>query len=90
GTPPASELIKQEAGVKKAAGNPKTDKAGEITFAQIIKIAGMKQDSLLGKNKKQQVKEILGTCNAMGIHVDGKRAIEIIAAVNAGTYDSDL
>jgi large subunit ribosomal protein L11 len=89
GTPPAAELIKQEAGVKKAAGNPK-DKAGELTMDQVIKVAGMKQDSLLGKALKQQAKEILGTCNSMGIFVEGKRAIEIQKAVDAGEYDAKL
>ncbi len=90
GTPPASELLKQEAGIKKGAGNPTTEKVGELTFAQILKVAGMKADALLGKAKKQQVKEILGTCNAMGIHVEGKRAIHVQKDVDLGKYDDVL
>ena len=88
GTPPASQLIKQEAGVKKAAGNPLKEKVADLTMDQIVKIAGMKSDALLGKNRKQEAKEICGTCDSMGITVEGKQARESIANINAGKYDS--
>ena len=90
GTPPASNLIKSEAGIKKAAGNPLTDVAADITIDQVVKVAGMKQTALLGKDKKQQVKEILGTCRSMGIQVDGKKAQDVIAEVNEGKHDAKL
>ncbi len=90
GTPPASALIKQEAGLKKASGNPKEELVGNISFEQAIKITRMKMDSLTGKTLKQKVKEILGTCRSMGVTIDNKRSEEVIAAVNAGEYDSVL
>src|ERR1043166_2156954 len=37
-TPPAPVLIKKAAGIEKGAKNPKTDKAGEISIAQVIEI----------------------------------------------------
>jgi large subunit ribosomal protein L11 len=87
GTPPASALIKKELGLAKGAANPKTDKAADMTFEQVVKVSNMKADSLLGKNQKQRVKEIAGTCNSMGVYIEGKRAIEFIKAVQAGEYD---
>jgi len=79
GTPPASALIKKEAGVKKGAANAKTDKVADLKVEQIIKIAKMKQDSLLGKDNFSKVMEIVGTCNSMGILVEGKPAKEFDA-----------
>ena len=90
GTPPASALIKQEAGLKKASGNPKDELVGNITFDQVLKIVRMKASSLSGKDNKQKAKEIIGTCRSMGITVDDKRSAEIITAINAGEYDSKL
>jgi large subunit ribosomal protein L11 len=90
GTPPASQLIKKEAGVQKGAGNPLTDKVADLSMEQIKKIAGMKEDALLGKNVKQRVKEIMGTCQSMGVTVEGQTIPEAIKAVNSGKYDSLL
>jgi large subunit ribosomal protein L11 len=90
GTPPASALIKKEAGVEKGAANPKMEKVADIKIVQVIKIAKMKEDDLLGKTLKQRVKEIMGTCNSMGILVEGLPAVEAIAAVNAGRFDAEI
>jgi len=90
GTPPAAGLIKKEAGVEKGASNPKTDKVADLRIEQIIKIAKMKEDALLGKNLKQKVKEIIGTCQSMGVLVEGLPAHDAIDAVNKGTYDAKI
>src|SRR3989338_4925455 len=67
GTPPASALIKKEAGIEKGSGNPLQDKVADVKIEQIIKVAKMKSDNLLGKTLKEKVKEIIGTCNSMGV-----------------------
>ena len=85
GTPPASSLIKKEAGVEKGAANPKIDKVADLKIEQIIKIAKMKETSLLGKTLKEKVKEIIGTCNSIGILVEGVPAFEAIPPVTAAT-----
>jgi len=90
GTPPAAQLIKKEAGIQKAAGNPLTDKVADLKIEQIIKIAKMKQDSLLGKEIKTRVKEIIGTCNSMGVMVEGMSGVEAIKAVNQGKFASEI
>ncbi len=86
GTPPVSALVKKEAGVEKCASNPLTDKVADIKIEQVIKIAKMKEDALLGKNMVSKVKEIIGSCDSMGIMVEGKQAREVIADINKGEF----
>jgi len=86
GTPPASALIKKEANVARGAGNPLKDKVADLKIEQVIKIAKMKADALLGKNDVSRVKEICGTCDSMGIKVEGKQARETIRDINNGTF----
>lgn len=90
GTPPAAALVKKEAGVAKASGRPNTEHVADLRIEQVIKIAKMKQDNLLGKNLKNCVKEIIGTCNAMGVMVEGKHAAETIPRVDAGEFDEKI
>ena len=78
GTPPASQLIKKEAGVQKGSSNPKAQKVADLKIEQVIKISNMKKDSLLGKNNLGRVLEILGTCQSIGIMVEGKAVPELI------------
>lgn len=86
GTPPVSALIKKEAGIEKGSGNPLAEKVAEIRIEQVIKIAKMKEDSLLGIDMIAKVKEIIGTCDSMGILVEGKQARNIIADINQGKF----
>jgi large subunit ribosomal protein L11 len=90
GTPPASALIKKEAGVEKGAANPKLEKVADLSIEQVIKIAKMKEDALLGKDLKQKIKEIIGTCHAMGILVEGMAAPDAVKAVNSGKFDEEI
>jgi large subunit ribosomal protein L11 len=90
GTPPASGLIKKEAGIEKGAANPKLEKVADLSIEQIIKIAKMKEDALLGKNLKQKVKEVIGTCQSMGVLVEGMSAHDAVNAVNAGKFDAEI
>ncbi len=86
GTPPVSALIKKEAGIEKGAGNPLQDKVANIRIEQVIKIAKMKEDSLLGRDNFARVKEIVGTCNSMGVMVEGKAAKDTIKDINSGMF----
>lgn len=87
GTPPTAGLIKKEAGIEKGAANPLTDKVADVLMPQIIKVAKIKQDDLLGKTLKSKVKEVIGTCHSMGILVEGMPAREALRAVEAGQFD---
>lgn len=90
GTPPSSALIKKEAGIEHGASNPLTEKVADLMIEQIIKIAKMKEDSLLGKDLKAKVKEVIGTCNSMGILVEGIPARESLRAVEQGKFDAEI
>jgi len=90
GTPPASALLKKEAGLEKGSGKPKTELVADLAIEQIIKVAKMKEDDLLGKTPKARVKEIVGTCVSMGIMVEGKRGTEAMTEVDAGKYDAEI
>jgi large subunit ribosomal protein L11 len=90
GTPPAAALIKKEAGIQKGASNPKTEKVADLSIEQLIKIAKMKEGALLGKDLKQKVKEIVGTCHSMGVLVEGMPAPEAVKAINEGRFDEEI
>ncbi|RMF05529.1 50S ribosomal protein L11 [Candidatus Woesearchaeota archaeon] len=90
GTPPASALIKKEAGIQKGASNPLTEKVADLKIEMIIKIAKMKEDALLGKTLKEKVKEIIGTCQSMGVLVEGVSAREALKLVDEGRFDREI
>ena len=90
GTPPAAALIKKEAGVDKGASNPLTDKVADLVIEQVIKVAKMKEEALLGKDLKNKVREIVGTCQSMGILVEGMPAQEALQAISDGKFDEEI
>lgn len=90
GTPPAAALLKKEAGVEKGAGNPLAEKVADLLIEQIIKVAKTKEDSLLGKGLKAKVKEIVGTCQSIGILIEGMTAQEALKAIDNGQFDEKI
>ncbi len=90
GTPPASGLIKKEAGITKGTSNAKTDKVADLKIEQVIKIAQMKEENLLGKDAFARVKEIIGTCNGMGVMVEGKSGKEMCQEIDKGAFKDKI
>jgi len=88
GTPPASALILKELKAEKGSGAPSTHKIGNLTIDQVIKIAKMKYEGLLGKDLKNKAKEIIGTCVSMGVRVEGKDPREVQKEIDEGKYDA--
>jgi large subunit ribosomal protein L11 len=86
GTPPTSALILKEIKIEKGSGSPKATKIGNLTVEQVQKIAEMKKDSMLGKDKKARFREVVGTCVSMGVTVDGKDPKVIMKEIDAGGY----
>lgn len=66
-TPPAAELIKKAAGVKKASGEPHKVKVGSLTKDQIREIAETKMPDLNAHDIDAAMKTIAGTARQMGI-----------------------
>ena len=87
GTPPVSGLIKKELNLKKASGYPNKDKVANMAMQDVIKVAQMKRDAFFAKDMKAAAKIVIGSCNAMGILVEGKIAVDINPDVDAGMYD---
>ena len=87
GTPPATSLILKELGLEKGSGKASTHKVGNLTVEQAVKVAQMKYDSLLGSDLKHKTKEIIGTCVAIGVTVEGKKPQEIQQAIDNGEFD---
>ncbi|MFH0715097.1 MAG: 50S ribosomal protein L11 [Candidatus Diapherotrites archaeon] len=88
GSPSASALILAESKAEKGAANPKTEVKGNLSMEQVKKIAEMKIVNLNSTALKKAAREIIGTCNAMGITVEGKPAKEVQKEFAAGKYDS--
>lgn len=68
-TPPAAVLLKQAAQVAKGAANPRTEKVGVVTQAQLREIAQKKFQDLNSSSVEQAVKVIAGTARSMGIAI---------------------
>ena len=90
GTPPTAELIKKELNLQKGSGVPNKIKTGNLGIEQVIKIAKMKQDSLFVNDLKAAVKTIVGTCNSLGILIEGKTAKDVVQDINKGKYDKEI
>lgn len=87
GVPPTSSLLLSEAGVEKGSGTPKTETVGNVTFDQVVKIAQMKNKSMLAVNLRSAAKEVVGTCVSIGLLVDNNDPRVIFEAINTGKYD---
>ncbi|WOF15560.1 50S ribosomal protein L11 [Methanoplanus sp. FWC-SCC4] len=90
GVPPASALIKKEAGIEKGSGEPNLQKVGDLPFEAAVRIARMKFDDMLSYDIKSAVKEVVGTCVSVGVTVDGKNPKEVFGLIDSGEYDSQL
>jgi len=86
GTPPTSALILKEIKIEKGSGSPKATKVGNMTVEQVQKVANMKKDSMLAKDKKTRFKEVVGTCVSMGVTVDGKDPKVVLKEIEKGGY----
>lgn len=67
--PPASELIKKEAGVAKGSSVPNRDKVGKITRSQARSIAKRKMQDMNAADEEMATHVIMGTARSMGIDV---------------------
>lgn len=90
GTPTSSALIVSELGIGKGSGNPKTEKIGNLSLEQVIRISKVKHHELLARDLKAAVKEVLGTCVSMGVTVEDKDPREIQVEIDEGKHDASL
>ena len=67
--PPASELLKQAAGVEKGSGEPNRNKVARVSRDKVRQIAMQKMVDLNASDVEAAMKIIEGTARSMGIEV---------------------
>jgi large subunit ribosomal protein L11 len=72
-TPPASYLLKKKAGLKSGSSNPKSNKVGKLTKAQLQEIAEVKMPDLTAADMDAAIRTIAGTARSIGIDIDWGR-----------------
>ena len=70
-TPPAAELLKKAAGIKKGSGKPLVEKVGKVNRKQLEEIARIKMPDLNTDDLDAAVKIVEGTARQMGLTVEG-------------------
>ena len=68
-TPPAAILIKKELGLEKGSGQPNRNKVGQITKAQVRKIAELKLVDLNCDTVESAMNMVAGAARSMGVEV---------------------
>jgi large subunit ribosomal protein L11 len=87
GTPTTPALIVSELKIEKGSGTPSTQKVGNLTIEQVVRIAKMKRPELLARDLKGAAKEILGACVSMGVTAEGKDPREVQKEIDQGKHD---
>ncbi len=83
-------LVTQALGIQKGSQTPNMDFVGDLAFDQVISVARRKREGLLAASLKSAVKEILGSCQSIGVTIEGQPAKEMQALVSSGEYDQRL
>jgi large subunit ribosomal protein L11 len=68
-SPPASELLKQAAGLAKGSATPHSEKVGKVTREQVRKIAETKAKDLNARDVEAAMRIVMGTARSMGVEV---------------------
>jgi large subunit ribosomal protein L11 len=90
GLPTTSALIAKEAKIPKGSGTPQSTFAGNLTVAQLLKLAKIKFGKTYAASCKAAAKEILGACVSMGITVESKDPRVFLKEVEEGKWDQAL
>lgn len=69
-TPPASVLIKKEAGIEKGSGQPDKETVGSISREQLQKIAEIKMPDLNANDIEAAMRIVAGTAKNMGVTIN--------------------
>ncbi|MCK5628184.1 50S ribosomal protein L11 [Candidatus Bathyarchaeota archaeon] len=86
GTPTTPALIVSELKLEKGSATPNTEKVGDLTMEQVLRIVKIKQPALLANTTQAAAKEVLGSCVSMGVTVEGKDPREVQKEIDQGKY----
>ena len=67
--PPASDLIKKAAGIKKGTDNPLKNKVGKLTKAQVMEIVKQKIPDMNTTDEDMAARTIMGSARSMGVDI---------------------
>jgi len=87
GTPTTSALIVRELKIEKGSETPNTQKVGNFTMDQVVRVSKLKRSELLAKTLKAAAKEVLGSCVSIGVTVEDKDPREVQKEIDEGKYD---
>ena len=83
-------LITQALDIAKGSPTPNTEYVGDLTFDQVVGIARRKRDGLFSASLKSAVREIVGSCQSMGVTVEGQPGKVIQDQIAMGDFDSQM
>ena len=66
---PAAVLLKKAAGIEKGAANPKSERVGQVTKAQLKEIAEIKFKDMNANDIEAAMRQLEGTARNMGLKV---------------------
>ena len=90
GIPSASALILKEANILKGSGTSGTEWVADIGIDAVVKVSNVKLESSYTSELKSVAKQVIGTCQCLGIKIEGKTPKEITSEINAGKWDEKL
>jgi large subunit ribosomal protein L11 len=90
GIPSASALILKEANITKGSGTSGTEWVADIGMDTVVKVANVKVETSYASEIKSVAKQIIGTCQCLGIKIEGKTPKEITIEVTDGKWDEKL
>ena len=83
-------LITQTLNISKGSSTPNTDYVGNLSIDQVIDISRKKRNGLFSSTLKSAVKEIIGSCQSMGITIEDQHAKVMQDRISAGEFDTKV
>ena len=68
-SPPAADLIREEAGIEKGSATPNKLKVGSLSRAKLRQIAETKMNDLNANSVESAMKMVEGTARSMGVEI---------------------
>ena len=90
GIPSASALILKEANIQKGSDTSGTEWVEDIGIDSVVKVSNVKLESSYASELKSVAKQVIGTCQCLGIKIEGKTPKEITTEINDGKWDEKL
>ena len=73
-----------------SAGTSGTDWVAVLGFDAIVNVSNVKLESSYASELKSVAKQVIGTCQCLGIKIEGKTPKEMTAEINSGKWDEKL